>query len=157
MVMLVLFFMVFIPSGLGGNLAQAQETQAACEGIQERLLRAHDTLQQYQQRLNLAQQRTTLAASHLVACRPGAIFSATRAYRCAQAQSDVPLQIQAELEAYDQVQRALLAYHESLTMLDHACPFNSSMSRQQDVLARMASLEQEIRSLRVLVEQLNTR
>lgn len=157
MVVIMLFFIIFIPSSFGGNLAQAEPTHAACEGTQERLLRAHETLQQHQHRLRTAQQHTALATSQLVACRPGAIFSAGRAYRCAQAQSDVPLQIEAELEAYDQVQRALLEYHESLTMLDHACPLNSSMSRQQDVFTRMASLEQEIRSLRVLLEQLNTR
>ena len=142
---------------LSWQIAIAESVSSGCEAAKEKAWKAKQVVDERQRVVQLAQRETRLAYSQLVECRPGAIFSASRAHRCAQAQSDVPLQVRDQRDAEDQLQVALANYQETLEWVRQECTSDEPMVNQNELLLRIALLEDEIKELTNLVEQLNAR
>ena len=149
-----LILVAIISCSVAWNVVVAETTTPGCEAAKEKVWKVKQFVHKRQRAVHQAQRETRLAYSQLVECRPGAVFSAGRAQRCAHAQSDVPLQVQVQLDAEDRLQVALADYQERLEWVTQECKLDEPMVTQQDLLVRIASLEDEIKALMALAEQL---
>ena len=141
--------------GLSGSVAYAEPNSSACESAKEKAEKGKQLLQVRQEAVQLAQAETRLAYSKLVECRPGAIFTAGRAQRCAYAQSQVPLRVQQQTDAENLMHQALVEYEETVEWVNQACVSKESAVAQKDLLDRMTSIEAEIIELKAIIRGLN--
>jgi len=141
--------------GFLGNAAFAEPSTASCEAVKEKAWKAKQILVERQQALQIAQGKTRLAYAQLVECRPGAVFSAGRAQRCAHAQSDVPLQVQVELDAEHRLDIASVAHREKSQWVARECALQATSMNQTNLLFRISALEAELTALKTLMEELN--
>ncbi len=152
---LSILIVVVILYSVGGSFATARSINPVCEAVKENEWKAKQVVDERQRAVQLAQSETGLAYSQLIECRPGAIFSAGRAQRCAQAQSHVPLQVKDQLEAEARLHTALTDYHKKIEWVAQQCTSEGPRVSQRELLFRIASLQDEIKALKDLVEQLN--
>ena len=150
-----LLILVVIICSVGGSLATARSLNSVCEAVKEKEWKAKQVVDERQRAVQLAQSETGLAYSQLIECRPGAIFSAGRVQRCAQAQSHVPFQVKDQLEAEARLHSALTDYQEKLEWVTQQCGPHDPIVTRRELLVRIAVLEDEIKVLKDLVEQLN--
>ncbi|GJL66505.1 MAG: hypothetical protein NPIRA05_14760 [Nitrospirales bacterium] len=145
---------IFIFS-IGWNVALAESVTPVCEAVKEKAWKAEQVLAERQRVLQIAQRKARLAYAQLVECRPGAIFSASRAQRCAHAQSDVPIQVQAQLDAEYQLEVASVDYQKKNQWVARECALKATMLDQTELLLKISALKAEVQALKTFIEQLD--
>ncbi|GJL63302.1 MAG: hypothetical protein NPIRA04_19560 [Nitrospirales bacterium] len=151
----MVYVVAIFACGVGWNVAFAESLTAVCEAVKEKAWKAEQVLVERQRAFQIAQGKTRLAYAQLVECRPGAIFSGSRAQRCAHAQSDIPLQVQAQLDAEHRLEIASIEYQEKNQLVVKECVLKAAMMNQQDLLFKISELESEVQALKTFIEQLH--
>ncbi|WP_454061533.1 hypothetical protein [Candidatus Nitrospira salsa] len=151
----MIYVVTIFVCGVVWNVALAEPLTATCEAVKEKAWKAEQVLVEHQRALQIAQGKTRLAYAQLVECRPGAIFSGSRAQRCAHAQSDVPLQVQAQLDAEYRLEIATVDYQKKNQLVAKECVLKATMANQRDLLFKISELEAEVQALKIFIEQLH--
>ncbi len=150
-----LFIAVCITLSVGLHVAIANPITFVCDAVKEKAWKAKQVVHERQQAVQRIRSQSRLSYSRLVECRPGAVFSAGRAHRCALAQSEVPMQVQVQLNAEDRLYEALADYQEKIRWVTkEECTQDDSIIDQNELSVRIATLEHEIKVLKHLVEEL---
>ena len=140
---------------VGWQVTMAKSVTSVCEAVKEKAWKAKQRVRERQRAVQLARSETRLAYNQLVECRPGAVFSAGRAYRCAHAQTEVPLQVRVQLDLEGRLYEALADYQEKIEWVkEEKCTQDDLIVDQKELSIRIVSLENEIRALKGLIEQL---
>jgi len=147
-----LFFTAIFICTIGGSVTFVHASSSVCNAAKEQAWKAKEIVIERQQAVHLAQGATRFAYSQLVECRPGAIFTAGRARRCAHAQSEVPLKVQDQLDAEDGMYTALADYHKRLEWIGLECTPHESIVDPKQLLGRISSLEEKVKVLKALIE-----
>ncbi|GJL54122.1 MAG: hypothetical protein NPIRA02_12540 [Nitrospirales bacterium] len=144
---------IILSGGVAWNEAFAESFTAVCEAVKEKAWKAERVVAKRQRAVEMARNKTRLAQSQLVECHPGAVFSIGRAQRCAQAQSDVPRQVNVQVQVEDQLAIARTDLQDKQQRVVQECLTEGLSVTAHDVFVRISALEAELQELKSLLRQ----